>query len=430
VVADGYSSTALYTGQLRVAASIGATSVDVVSLTSNRIGSSSRPHNGQIILIGGIGYVVVSSSPINSSGTVVADPDPTRAGYRVSLYSPTSSGLIAAAAQNAAADFRRRSQVSAGCHTALFVGSGTNYNALPWNGGVPVRANQFVERNFGRVFGLSVNDAGDISAAGGAFAVDGTSGSVTINTTSFNLSGLNAIGPFSRNGGVSTVGVQIQEASNNVSLLSSTGAADGNTVPTQFAVSGYVAAQLTPYSTSAAIAAAYQPLSANLTGLAANNAAYYLSRANHTGTQAASTITGLGTAATTAATDYATAAQGAKADTAIQPGNSALIDSREWSAATIDQAEAEAGTAATRRAFTAQRVFQAVAAWWAASAAATKLAAIATGATATRTGDFSISSARRLISVGMVALKNSVWRSAGTARIKRRMAGRKPLSSI
>lgn len=337
VVADGYSSTALYTGSLRVAASSGATSVDVVSLTTNRLGSSRRPHNGQIMLVGGTGYVVVSSSPINSSGTGVADSDPTRAGYRVNLYNPTGSGLVAAAAQGATADFRRRSQVSAGCHTALYVGSGTNYNALPWNGGVPIRANTFVERNFGRVFGLSVNDAGDIYAAGGAFQVDGTSGSVTINTSSFNISGLNAIGPFSRNGGASTVGVQIQEASNNISLLSSTGAADGNTVPTQFAVVGYVAAQLAPYLTNATAATTYQPLSTNLTGLAANNAAHYLSRGNHTGTQAASTITGLaavatsgaygdltgrptlGTAAATEASAYATAAQGAKADTAVQP---------------------------------------------------------------------------------------------------------------
>lgn len=63
----------------------------------------------------------------------------------------------------------------------------------------------------------------------------------------------------------------------------------------------------------------------------------------------------------------ATAAQGALAATAIQPGNAALSDSREWSAATIDQAEAEGGTATTRRAFTALRVFQSVAAWWAAN---------------------------------------------------------------
>ena len=116
-------------------------------------------------------------------------------------------------------------------------------------------------------------------------------------------------------------------------------------------------------------------------------------RQTHTGEQAISTITGLATAlagkeaagavaaavaAHEAAADphpgyltategnaaYATAAQGAKADTAIQPGNAALSDSREWSAATISQAEAEAGTATTRRAFTAERVRQAIVAWW------------------------------------------------------------------
>ena len=37
---------------------------------------------------------------------------------------------------------------------------------------------------------------------------------------------------------------------------------------------------------------------------------------------------------------YATAAQGALASTAIQPGNPALSDAREWTAATIEQAEA------------------------------------------------------------------------------------------
>lgn len=41
-----------------------------------------------------------------------------------------------------------------------------------------------------------------------------------------------------------------------------------------------------------------------------------------------------------------------------------LSDAREWTAATIEQAEAETGTATTRRAFTAQRVRQSIAAWW------------------------------------------------------------------
>lgn len=41
-----------------------------------------------------------------------------------------------------------------------------------------------------------------------------------------------------------------------------------------------------------------------------------------------------------------------------------LTDAREWSAATVTQAEAEAGTGTIRRAWTAQRVRQAIAAWW------------------------------------------------------------------
>lgn len=48
----------------------------------------------------------------------------------------------------------------------------------------------------------------------------------------------------------------------------------------------------------------------------------------------------------------------------VATGDTRLSDAREWTAATVDQAEAEAGTATTRRAWTAERVKQAIAAWW------------------------------------------------------------------
>lgn len=95
--------------------------------------------------------------------------------------------------------------------------------------------------------------------------------------------------------------------------------------------------------------------------------------------------TSLGTAAYQPATSFATAAQGSKADTAVQPasigtaaaknapvaGNAAttevvlgsdtrLTDSREWTGVTVTQAEAEAGTSTTRRAWTPERVKQAI----------------------------------------------------------------------
>lgn len=80
--------------------------------------------------------------------------------------------------------------------------------------------------------------------------------------------------------------------------------------------------------------------------------------------------------ATTVATQI-----GSKADST----DSRLSDSREWSAITITQAEAEAGTATTRRAWTALRVRQAIQAWWVGSADKTKLDGVAAGATANST---------------------------------------------
>jgi hypothetical protein len=81
-----------------------------------------------------------------------------------------------------------------------------------------------------------------------------------------------------------------------------------------------------------------------------------------------------------------TAVQPAGLTNYVQTSDARLTDSREWSATTISQAEAEAGTATTRRAFTAQRIFQAAAAWWAATASTTGQAlATAANAAAART---------------------------------------------
>lgn len=66
---------------------------------------------------------------------------------------------------------------------------------------------------------------------------------------------------------------------------------------------------------------------------------------------------------------------------AVSTSDFRLSDAREWSAATVTQTEAETGSSTARLAFTPLRVFQAIAAWWAASASKTKLDGIAAGAT-------------------------------------------------
>jgi hypothetical protein len=70
----------------------------------------------------------------------------------------------------------------------------------------------------------------------------------------------------------------------------------------------------------------------------------------------ARTTLGLGSAATTNT--------GTGAANTILGNDSRLTDSREWTATTVEQTEAESGTATTRRAWTAQRVRQGIAAWW------------------------------------------------------------------
>lgn len=213
----------------------------VVTLTTTSVlpaGNGNVTVSGLVYICPASAYIVTSSVPIDASGNPVENTDPTRAGYRVIFYSGLNGGLKDPITAGQKLDFRNRSQVSAPSHTFEFVGSGTNYDALPWNGGVPVPANAIVETNNGRVYSSNTNEKGDF-AVGTQFSVDGTSGSVTINTDQFNLSGLNFIGPFSRNGGFSTVGEQLREISNNTALIASTGGPDGNTVPTQFAVKSF-----------------------------------------------------------------------------------------------------------------------------------------------------------------------------------------------
>jgi uncharacterized coiled-coil protein SlyX len=118
-----------------------------------------------------------------------------------------------------------------------YVGSGITYNALPKFGGIPLRTREINEFAPGRVFYTSVDNIGNLKI-GDYFSVNQLTGEVSITSDSFNLTGLNAIGPFRRNG--FDAGVILQEVSNNTNLLNSVGLYGEDTVPTQFAVKGYV----------------------------------------------------------------------------------------------------------------------------------------------------------------------------------------------
>jgi hypothetical protein len=358
LVADGRSATALFTGTGASALS-GANQIDVTSLSANRLGGSNRPAIGQVFDAGGATRTITGAVAIAGGYTVTFYP---------SLTSAYAGGSIS---------FYQRSQITTGAHTMEYVGSGTNYLALPWNGGIPIQANEIVETNGGRVFSSTTDHLGDFRV-GDQFSVNGTTGEVTINTSSFNISGLNQIGPFSRDGGQTSVGVQLREVSNNSTLLASTGAADGNTAPTQLAVKSYTDGKfltsvtgtapisssggLTPaISISAATTSASGSMSSadktKLDGVAsgatANSTdATLLARANHTGTQAASTITGLGTAA-----PLDVAASGDASATQVVKGNDTrLTDARTPTAHNQAASTISDSTAAGRALLTATDV--------------------------------------------------------------------------
>ena len=63
-------------------------------------------------------------------------------------------------------------------HTMEYVGSGTNYTALPENGGVPVEANQIKELNDGKIWSATTDHKGKFKL-GDFFIVDQQEGSIT-----------------------------------------------------------------------------------------------------------------------------------------------------------------------------------------------------------------------------------------------------------
>jgi hypothetical protein len=76
----------------------------------------------------------------------------------------------------------RPSIVNSSSHTWEFAGSGTNYNALPENGGVKIDANEQVSEDYGRVYCSGTDELGDFKV--GTFAkIENRTGNITFTGT-------------------------------------------------------------------------------------------------------------------------------------------------------------------------------------------------------------------------------------------------------
>jgi hypothetical protein len=178
LIADGKSTAAIFTATANGAASASATTFAINAPTAGGswFGDATRPAINMLVQIGADIYPILSSTA-NGAGwnVVISRPNPSNRAENL--------GLINSHANGAAVSFFLRSMVSTASHTMEYAGSGTNYNALPENGGVAVEGNEVVNLNNGKVWLTSTDQSGKFKV-GDTFAVDQQTGFVTIDPSS------------------------------------------------------------------------------------------------------------------------------------------------------------------------------------------------------------------------------------------------------
>jgi len=174
LVADGKSTAAIFTAALSTTANSGDITFTIGAPTANASwhGTATRPQSNMLVELGGIEYPILSATA-NGSGwdVTISRPNPNDRNENL--------GLNGAVATPATVSFYLRSQIASSGHTMEYVGSGTDYSALPENGGVPVEANQIVELNGGKVW-TAITDHNGKFKVGNTFEVDQVTGFVNI----------------------------------------------------------------------------------------------------------------------------------------------------------------------------------------------------------------------------------------------------------
>ena len=185
LIADGRSTSAIFTATTTAEAADGSTTFTIGAPTAgtNWHGTATRPQDNMLVDIGSETYPVLSAT---ANGT----------GWDVTILRPNTNdrtqnlGLNGTVASGSTAQFFLRSMIASSGHTMEYVGSGTNYSALPENGGVPNDDNQIVEllngaavnntTTFGGKVWTAITDHNGTFKVGDTFSVDQQTGFVTI----------------------------------------------------------------------------------------------------------------------------------------------------------------------------------------------------------------------------------------------------------
>jgi hypothetical protein len=150
----------------------------------------------------------------------------------ISTGNPVSTSVL----QGKTINLHRPSIVNSSSHTWEFAGSGTNYLALPENGGTKIEANEQVSENYGRVYVSGTDELGDFKV--GTFArIENRTGAITF-TGTVTISEVEFLKL--KGGDVVVTGF---DASNTLGGANAT----DSKLPTQKAVRDYITNNLGPY---------------------------------------------------------------------------------------------------------------------------------------------------------------------------------------
>ena len=180
LIADGRSTTNIFTATCQTLVNVNDTTIRVSNGTADASwhGSQTRPQPNMLISVNGDAqvYPILQSVP-QDQATFDLDPDNYTGDWIVTVSRPdpnnrtTNLGFSAQVAASSNVQFFLRSMIASSGHTMEYVGSGTDYRALPENGGVPVEANQRVILNNGAIWAAVTDHNGKFSV-GDVFEVD------------------------------------------------------------------------------------------------------------------------------------------------------------------------------------------------------------------------------------------------------------------
>ena len=179
LVADGKSTSAIFTSTVDGAVSSGDTTfnIDAPTAGSGWFGDATRPGSNMLVTVNSITYPVLSATANGSGWTVtISRPNPNKRSENLGFNGAVSDG--------AAVSFFLRSMIASSGHTMEYVGSGTDYSALPENGGVPNDAKQIVESNDGKVW-TAITDHNGKFKIGDFFEVDQRTGFINFSAGSY-----------------------------------------------------------------------------------------------------------------------------------------------------------------------------------------------------------------------------------------------------